>query len=958
MDILEKTISNLIENQFPSIYREEGPIFVEFVKQYYQWLETEFCVLNKKFEIGSVNVSISNNVITGNNTNFTEYFSNSYTQDTMGNIMTCPRIAVFRPNSSTDYVWYNIQEVANDTYMTISSTPLFSGNNLSYGTVKRQQNPLYHTRHFFEYRDIDETTEQFLLFFKEKYLKNIRFETQTNTRQLIKHALDIYRSKGTERSIDLLFRLVFGSGAQVYLPSQDIFRLSDGQWYIPRYLEVSLNNNNTRFVGKQVIGATSGAKAFADSVIRRNVKGKLVDVLYISAIRGNFITGEVLYVENDPIIFDSKIKIIGSLTSIDINQNGIGANYNIGDVIDIISQKGEQGKARVTATSNATGVVTFTLENGGYGYSSNAQVIISEKVLTIANIQTSETNNYFNIFDTLTQPISYINFEDSTDSFSNGQTVFTYHPNNSVKGTGLILYANNAGSNTGTLTVYPQSGDLDDAIIYTTGNTVSASLTLSNGYFSQNVTANVMGVSANLLLFVSNVTNTFLRNDEIFQVNLSNVEIANAKIRTFTTTIGTNGSILAQNVNGVFSPQFVLRNRNSNATCNIDSQTLSIGVYDIDNEFVSFDGNLVYTTNDQTNGTITFISTGAGANLGISNDFLYSEVVKINTDKLIDYASVQLDSSDYGFPPTGNETLSTIMDDALSFNLTTIGKIRSLTGINRGDQYNVAPLVTVYDPNTYYFDRQDYRIILASTTNFAIGEVIIQEATGARGIIKSTSNSTVLFVERLNLLRANSFVATTNTSTNIIGVSSGFSANIADVRTDFDSRYLGFNSDISAESITSNGVITSVEIVDSGFGYVDNEEIVFAKGNEVAIATSRLGTGGKGTGYYKRNGGFLSDTKKLFDGVYYQEYSYDILSSIQLNKYEQMLKQILHVAGTQYFGTLDYKSFIPSTINIGNDGYGSIIEIGGPEILLADGMFDRNFNEKPLTTEEQEFILR
>jgi hypothetical protein len=25
---------------------------------------------------------------------------------------------------------------------------------------------------------------------------------------------------------------------------------------------------------------------------------------------------------------------------------------------------------------------------------------------------------------------------------------------------------------------------------------------------------------------------------------------------------------------------------------------------------------------------------------------------------------------------------------------------------------------------------------------------------------------------------------------------------------------------------------------------------------------------------------------------------------------------------------------------------------------LTDGMFDRNFNEKPLTTEDQEFILR
>jgi hypothetical protein len=957
MDIIEKTISNLVESQFPGFYREEGPIFVEFVKKYYEWMETEYCILNEKQNLGSVSVSFGNNVVVGTGTFFLDKFSNVEVNDTMGNVIQCPRIAIFKEDDS-EYIWYNIDTVANNTHIILKSAPQFNGNNLSYGTTKRQKNPLYQSRHFYEYKDIDETTEQFLLFFKEKYLKNIRFETQTNTRQLIKHALDIYRSKGTERSIDLLFRLVFGSGAEVYLPSQDIFRLSDGQWYVPRYLEVSLNNNNVRFVGKQLTGATSGAKAFVDSVIRRNVKGKLVDVLYISAIKGNFVTGEVLYLDNDPVIFDSKIKIIGSLTSIDINQNGIGANYNVGDIIDISSVKGEQGKARVTATSNATGVVTFTLENGGFGYTSNAQVIISEKVLTISNLQTSETNNYFNTFDTLTQPIAYINFENSTSEFSNGESIFTYHPNNAVKGTGLILYANNAGSNAGTLTVYPQSGDLDESIIYTTDNTISASLTLSNGYFSQNVTANIMGSSANLLIFVSDVTNTFSRNDEVFQLNLSNVEIANAKVRTFTSTIGTNGTILVQNVNGVFSPQFQLKNRNSNATCNVDSQTLSIGVYDIDNDFVSFEGNFVYTTNNQTNGTVTFVSTGAGANLGISNDFLYSEVVRLNTDKLIDYANVALNSSNYGFPPSGNETLSTIMDDALSYDLITIGKIRSLIGVNRGDEYNIAPLVTIYDPNIYYFDRQDYKITLSNSTNFAIGELITQEATGARGLIKSTSNSTVLFVERLNLLRANNFVATTNSSTVIVGSSSGFSANVFDVTTDFDSRYLGFNSDISSESITSNGVITSVEIIDSGFGYVDNEEIIFAKGNEVAVATSRLGTGGKGTGYYKKNGGFLSDVKKLYDGLYYQEYSYDILSSMQLNKYEQMLKQILHVAGTKYFSTLDYKSFIPSTINIGNDGYGSIIEIGGPEILLTDGMFDRNFNEKPLTTEDQEFILR
>jgi len=40
MQTIEKTISNLIERQFPSYYREEGPVFVAFVTEYYKWLET------------------------------------------------------------------------------------------------------------------------------------------------------------------------------------------------------------------------------------------------------------------------------------------------------------------------------------------------------------------------------------------------------------------------------------------------------------------------------------------------------------------------------------------------------------------------------------------------------------------------------------------------------------------------------------------------------------------------------------------------------------------------------------------------------------------------------------------------------------------------------------------------------------------------------------------------------
>ena len=109
-------ISPLIESQFPSFYREDGQVFVTFVKAYYEWLEQ-----------------------------------------------------------------------ANNT--------------------------LYHSRRLLEYRDVDQTVDNFLVHFKEETLKNIQFDTATNKRLFIKNALDFYRSKGTERFSRYSIFLVLSTGS-------------------------------------------------------------------------------------------------------------------------------------------------------------------------------------------------------------------------------------------------------------------------------------------------------------------------------------------------------------------------------------------------------------------------------------------------------------------------------------------------------------------------------------------------------------------------------------------------------------------------------------------------------------------------------------------------------------------------------------------------------------------------
>lgn len=214
----------------------------------------------------------------------------------------------------------------------------------------------YYSRTLLDNRDIDKTLDEFIVYFKEKYLKNVQFSSLSNKKLLIKAAQDLYKSKGSEKSVDLLFRLLYGTSAEVYLPSKDIFKPSQGEWVLPRYIEVTKSTRNPSLVNKEIVGTKSGARAFVEELITRQVKGKSIDVLYLSNIRGNFIRGEL--VTNDGIILDAP-KIIGSLNSLTITSGG--QSFEVGEVVNIISESGIRGKALVTETGTDTGLVNFEI---------------------------------------------------------------------------------------------------------------------------------------------------------------------------------------------------------------------------------------------------------------------------------------------------------------------------------------------------------------------------------------------------------------------------------------------------------------------------------------------------------------------------------------------------------------------------------------------------------------------
>jgi hypothetical protein len=820
MQTLETTISNLIESQFPSYYREEGPVLVAFVTEYYKWLE-------------STNQS------------------------------------------------------------------------------------LYYLRNFYNLKDIDTTLDSFLVYFKEKYLKNIQLTTKTNTRKLVKHAIDIYRGKGTERSIELLFQLVFGSGAQVYYPGQDIFRLSDGRWKQPMYLEVSVNENTSRFVNKQITGLSTGAKAFVEQVIRRNTLGKIVDVLYISAINGTFRTNEIIVTDDDVELNRERIRVVGSLSSVLFPAVGSGEGYKVGDLVDVFGSKGRQGQIRVTGVTGISGVSAFTLDNGGYAYTTNAEIIISEKVLrlnnVVANTQQNTSNTYFTFGETITQAkakLEYFNLSGNTQFFV-GDEIFTYHSNDDIKATGIVLESNPIDSTNGSITVIITSGDDLNDNFYGVGNTVSANIVTIDGYTDLTSTANVMAVSSNVDLVLTNTNLIFTRNEIVVASNGS----ANVALGTVESYIrsGLEGVLRLTSSNGIFSPLNSIVGLTSNATGVVSNVSIIVGVHDISNTFTSLENNILVGNNQNTVAVVRTISEGSGASFIIDPQLLYIETVNIGSDFLRDYLTVEL-NDEYGFPQLPTANLNTVIDDALSYDSYDIGKIRRLLQINGGTGYNFPPYVVIYEPVTALLQKKDMILtITGATGNFQESEFITQGST-ARGFVQF-ANSSTLKVERLNLFDNTSFTYTTNTSTKVVGFNSGVEANVVWVEQNPTSNLLGFNAVVSSEASVSNGAIISGEVVDSGFGYVHNEQLTFGTEQNIGTAVAKVETMGKTRGFYQSKGGFLSDQKKLFDGNYYQEYSYEIRSSITLDKYEDMLRKILHVAGTKYFARFVYRSDMDSAVN-------------------------------------------
>jgi hypothetical protein len=230
--------SIFLENQIPQFIRNEYPLFVEFLKQYYSFLDSSvgqlICV-----KVDNPGRSYSSNpVIQAQllDTNPDSGTFNQYIADYKGAIfepfVVRGRLEKIRVTSyGSGYVDEDkVRIVISDTSGSgATATPIIV-NNL--GNINESTKRLINTR------DLDEeipVIQEFIINeFVPNFPKNLYSDESKSVEltKFIRFIKQFYNSSGIEDSITFLYRILFNTTVDFYYPKNDMLRVSDGRWNI------------------------------------------------------------------------------------------------------------------------------------------------------------------------------------------------------------------------------------------------------------------------------------------------------------------------------------------------------------------------------------------------------------------------------------------------------------------------------------------------------------------------------------------------------------------------------------------------------------------------------------------------------------------------------------------------------------------------------------------------------
>lgn len=240
--------------------------------------------------------------------------------------------------------------------------------------------------------DVDRTFEEYITQFKKQYLLDFPETLAVNSKTgrpvdpttLIKNIKQFYRAKGTEKTYEFLFRILYDTAVEFYYPKVDILKASDGKWIQKKTLRIANATGKTinECIGRRVFqrnGRTVTAAANVLDISRFQLSSFEITELNLSNVNGSFVSSMPLYFEtgNGESV---EPKIYSCVTQITITSAGI--NYRVGDRLiftNAANDIGHGAKAKVSQVSSTGKILKIKIENFGANYLTAPSITIDSE---------------------------------------------------------------------------------------------------------------------------------------------------------------------------------------------------------------------------------------------------------------------------------------------------------------------------------------------------------------------------------------------------------------------------------------------------------------------------------------------------------------------------------------------------------------------------------------------------
>jgi hypothetical protein len=228
-------------------------------------------------------------------------------------------------------------------------------------------------RNLEDIRSIENTLDDFIVKFKKELSVIFPTNTLQNERFILQHIKDFYKSRGSKESFKFLFRALFNKDAEIYYPSTQILRVSDGSWIQEKSVFVESTDELHALNGKIIHIETTKKviSVFCPKVVsyRQNVYEVFIDRSYVNDITiGDTVASQDNTISGLIIPCPATYKIVTG-----------GSGFDIGAIYNLPSESGNGSLVKITKIDSIGAIKKLQIISFGLDYESTFYAKLSNK---------------------------------------------------------------------------------------------------------------------------------------------------------------------------------------------------------------------------------------------------------------------------------------------------------------------------------------------------------------------------------------------------------------------------------------------------------------------------------------------------------------------------------------------------------------------------------------------------